>query len=107
MFRFLFRFIGLWLLAGAFVALVIDGTRSITASRFVVVPLGAAWETIHPGSIEWLKTFVERDLSLRLWDPVLLTILNAPLWVALAVLGAILVALGRRRPRPIGYSSRD
>ncbi|MEX2129207.1 MAG: hypothetical protein WD871_13330 [Xanthobacteraceae bacterium] len=107
MFRFLFRFIGLWLLAGAFVALVIDGTRSITAGRIVVMPAVEAWAAIHPGSLEWLKVVVERDLSPRIWDPALLYILYAPLWAVLGILGAVLVFFGRRRARPIGYSSRD
>ena len=31
MIRFLLRFLGLWLLAGAFVALVLDGVRSIAS----------------------------------------------------------------------------
>jgi hypothetical protein len=107
MFRFLFRFIGLWLLAGAFVALVIDGTRSITAGRIVIMPVVEAWLAIHPTSLEWIKLAVERDLSPRLWDPVLINVLYAPLWAVLGILGAILVFLGRRRARPIGYSSRD
>jgi hypothetical protein len=107
MFRFLFRFIGLWLLAGAFVALVIDGTRSITAGRVVIMPMVEAWLAIHPGSLDWLKTVVERDVAPRLWDPVVLSVLYAPLWAVLGALGAVLVVLGRRRPRPIGYSSRD
>jgi hypothetical protein len=107
MFRFLFRFIGLWLLAGAFVALVIDGTRSITAGRVVIMPVVEAWLAIHPASLEWIKMIVERDVSPRLWDPVLLYLLYAPLWALLGVLGGVLVVLGRRRPRPIGYSSRD
>jgi hypothetical protein len=107
MFRFLFRFIGLWLLAGAFVALVIDGTRSITAGRVVIMPVVEAWLAVHPASLEWIKMIVERDVSPRLWDPVLLYLLYAPLWALLGVLGGVLVVLGRRRPRPIGYSSRD
>jgi hypothetical protein len=107
MFRFLFRFIGLWMLAGAFVALVIDGTRSITAGRFVTMPAIETWLAIHPLSLEWLKTWIERDLSPRLWDPVLLYILYSPLWLVLGVLGLIFVLLGRRPARPIGYSSRD
>ena len=107
MFRFLFRFIGLWLLAGAFVALVIDGTRSITAGRVVIMPVVEAWLALNPASLEWIKTVVERDVSPRLWDPVLLYLLYAPLWALLGVLGGVLVVLGRRRPRPIGYSSRD
>lgn len=106
MFRFLFRFVGLWLLAGAFVALVIDGTRSITAGRFVIMPLVEAWVAMHPASIDWLKLTVERDLSPWMWST-LAYVLYAPLWAVLAVLGAILVVLGRRRARLIGYSSRD
>jgi hypothetical protein len=107
MFRFLFRFIGLWLLAGGFVAFVIDGTRSITAGRIVIMPVVEAWAAIHPPSLEWLKAVVERDFSSWLWDPVLVNILYAPLWALLGILGALLVFLGRRRARPIGYSSRD
>jgi hypothetical protein len=107
MFRFLFRFFGLWLLAGAFVALVIDGTRSITAGRIVVMSVADAWLAVHPASLEWLKLAAERDLPVWLWDPVLLYVLSAPLWLGLGVLGLILALLGRRRPRPIGYSSRD
>ena len=106
MFRFLFRFAGLWLLAGAFVALVIDGTRSITAGRFVIMPLVEAWVALHPVSIDWLNLTVERDLSPWMWSA-LGYVLYAPLWAVLAVLGTILVILGRRRARPIGYSSRD
>lgn len=107
MFRFLFRFAGLWLLAGAFVALVIDGTRSITAGRIVVMPVAEAWLALHPASLEWLRTTAERDLAPWLWNFVLAHIFNAPLWAALAVLGVLLILIGRPRARPIGYSSRD
>lgn len=107
MFRFLFRFIGLWLLAGAFVALVIDGARSITAGRFVISPVAEAWLAVHPTSIEWLKETAERSLPPWVWDSVLVYALYAPLWAVLGVLGTLLILLGRPRPRPIGYSSRD
>src|SRR5436305_1914707 len=39
MFRFIFRFIGLWILAVAFVALIRDGTKTIAASAVVVTKL--------------------------------------------------------------------
>jgi hypothetical protein len=107
MFRFLFRFIGLWLLAGAFVALVIDGTRSITAGRVVIMPIAEAWLALHPASIDWLKQTAERDWPAWVWDPVLVYFLYAPLWAGLGMLGLLLALLGRRRARPIGYSSRD
>jgi hypothetical protein len=102
MFRFLFRFIGLWLLAGAFVALVIDGTRSITAGRLVIMPIAEAWLAIHPASIDWIKLTAERDMPHWVWDPMLVYFLYAPLWAGLGVLGFLLALLGRRRARPIG-----
>ena len=107
MIRFLFRFVGLWLLAGAFVALVIDGTRSIAASRLILTPVGEAWVAFHPASIELLRSAVERNLSPWLWDKVFVSILFLPLWMLLGALGVVLVLLGRPRVRPIGYSSRD
>jgi hypothetical protein len=107
MFRFLFRFIGLWLLAGAIVALVIDGTRSSTEGRIVIMPLAEGWLAVHPASIDWIKLATECSLPAWVWDPVLVYVLYAPLWAALGVLGLILALLGRRRARPIGYSSRD
>jgi hypothetical protein len=105
MFRFIFRFIGLWMLAGAFVALVIDGTRSITAGRLVILPLIDVWSTLHPASAERL-TSAGQEMSPWL-QLAFGYVLNAPLWIVLGVLGALLVIFGRRRARPIGYSSRD
>lgn len=107
MFRFLFRFAGLWLLAGAFVALVIDGTRSITAGRMIVTPAADAWLAVHPASIEGLRAAGERSLPPWLWDLASVYVLNAPLWAVLGVLGALFILIGRPRARPIGYSSRD
>jgi hypothetical protein len=107
MIRFLFRFFGMWLLAGAFVALVIDGTRSIGASRIVLTPLGEAWSALHPQSLFSMQAWVEQRLIAWVWDPVLISLLFTPLWIVLGVLGLLFVLLGRPRARPIGYSSRD
>jgi hypothetical protein len=107
MIRFLFRFIGLWLLAGAFVALVIDGTRSVGASRIVLTTTGEAWSVLHRPSLEQFRTYVEGGFPAWVWDPLVLNLLLAPLWAALGVLGILFALLGRTPPRPIGYSSRD
>ena len=108
MIRFLFRFTGLWLLAGAFVALVIDGTRSIAVSRFVLTPVAEAWFAIHPSSLDLLRSVVERNLPPWVWEKVFVTMLFTPLWALLVLFGVVFVLLGRPRARPmIGYSSRD
>jgi uncharacterized membrane protein YoaK (UPF0700 family) len=107
MLKFFARFIGLWMLAGAFVSLVIDGNRSIAAGRLMLTAFGEAWFALHPASLDAARSAIEGHLPGWLWNPVILGVLLAPLWLILAVLGAILVLLGRRRERPIGSSSRD
>lgn len=107
MLRFIFRFLGLWFLAGAFVALVIDGTRSIAASRLVLTPVGEAWVAVHPGSLALLHAATEHNLSPWVWDKVLVNVLFSPLWLLLGAFGVALLMMGRARMRPIGYSSRD
>ena len=52
MIRFLFRFLGFWLMAGAFVALVVDGTRSIAASDIVYTSAYRAWVSLSPGTYD-------------------------------------------------------
>lgn len=104
MIRFLFRFIGLWLLAGAFVALVIDGTRSVSASRLLFSPVRDAWGLADPKGLEALqKNFAGGTL-----EPLLQAVLAAPFFAFLAVIGLLFLLIGRRkRDLRIGYSSRD
>jgi hypothetical protein len=104
MIRFLFRFIGLWLLAGAFVALVIDGTRSVSASRLILAPVRDAWALVDPLSLaSWQKQF-SGGVSEALFG----AFLAMPFFVLLALTGLLLLLIGRRkRDTRIGYSSRD
>jgi hypothetical protein len=104
MIRFLFRFIGLWLLAGAFAALVIDGTRSVAASQLTITPVRDAWTVINPASL----AAAQKQLAAAPWDQAFALLLGAPLWILLAAIGLFFLALGRRkRTAAIGYSSRD
>jgi hypothetical protein len=105
--RFLLRFTGMWLLAGAFVALVIDGTRSISASRLVVNRFAETAAEAFPGAIAWLRAAMDHYLPPWFADAVATYVLNAPLWAILGVLGAALVLVPRRRTPSVGYSSRD
>jgi hypothetical protein len=104
MIRFLFRFTGLWLLAGAFAALVIDGTRSVAASQLAITPVRDAWALLNPAGL----AAAQKQFASAPWDQALAVLLGAPLWVLLAVIGLLFLALGRRRrTATIGYSSRD
>jgi hypothetical protein len=104
MIRFLLRALGLLLLAGGFIALVLDGTKSIAGNAIVMTPLGKTWTDIHSTSLQLLEAGVTRHVAEWLWDPVLLGILTSPTWLVLSILGAVLLLLGRKRKPLIGYA---
>lgn len=98
MIRFLFRFIGFWLVAGGFVALIVDGTRSIAASALVFTSAGDAWFALSPGTLERAETSGRASLPF-VWNTALLPMLSLPAFLLLVVGGIILLALGRVRER--------
>ena len=107
MFHFIFKIFGLFVLALSVVLAVLDITRSITASEFILTPLASSWAAISPASL-----LASRDLVLTwahpyLWDPVLLFVLQLPSWLVFWLLAMILLKLGQRRQNPYGrFASR-
>jgi hypothetical protein len=101
MIAFLARFIGLWLIAGALVALVVDASKTIAASDLTVTPLGLAWYSLSPSGLMHAQEFVQREIEAYignwLWDPIIQWILMAPTWVVFGIVGTWLVYVGRRR----------
>src|SRR3712207_1775174 len=96
MLRFLARFTGIWLIAAALVAGVVDGAKSIAASALVLTSLGESWaglaslgrgdaETGDPVSAPWPL------------DAILTWLLSAPAVAVFAAVGVFLLAAGRRR----------
>ena len=102
--RFILRFIGLWLLAGAFVALIIDGTGSIAAGSMRFTSFGQTWDNINQDSKPALKTFLDRRAGPWLWKSGVQVVIDQPTWLVLGVLGTALVLLGRKKQRLIGYA---
>ena len=103
MIRFFLRFLGLLCLALAFILLVYDGTKSIADQRIYITTVTDGWVAVHEASLTQLKPVVER-LAVWLWDPLMLKILNAPSELVLAIIGAVLILLGRKKRRLIGYA---
>ena len=107
MIGFFSRFVGLWLIAGALVALVVDATKSIAASTLTVTPLGLAWATFNRASLMAVQQFVQRTVEAYvghwLWDPVIQWLLLLPTWAILGAAGFLLTYLGRRRKRRAAY----
>ena len=103
MIRFLFRFIGLWILAAGFVALVRDGTKSIAGNALIVTNLAKDWTEIHETSLEQLKVLIERHAGPSVWELASAYLLGAPSWLVLGIIGSIFILIGRRKKPLIGY----
>jgi hypothetical protein len=103
MIRFLMRFIGLWILAAAFVALIRDGTKTIAGNDIFFAKLRDDWYNVSPNSLESLQRTTERVAD-WLWNPVTQSILDKPTWLVLGIVGSLLVLLGRKKRRLIGYA---
>jgi hypothetical protein len=102
--RFILRFIGLWLLAGAFVALIIDGTASIAGGSVRFNTFGQTWDNIHQESKPAAKAFLDRRVGPWLWKSGVQVVLDQPTWLVLGAMGTVLVLLGRKKARLIGYA---
>jgi hypothetical protein len=98
MLGFLVRLLGLWAMAGAVVALVIDGMRSIALQKIATTPLYLAWRNLSPASYSGARRWIESHASPAVWSTVEWT-LGLPSWLVLLALGSALLILGAKRPR--------
>jgi hypothetical protein len=103
MIRFVLRFLGLCLLATAFVFFVYDGTKSIANQQFVPLKVSELWADIDQHSLNAVQDWFKAKL-LWAWDPYVQGFFDLPSWAVLAVIAAILVMLGRKKKRLIGYA---
>jgi len=98
-----FRVLGTWSLLVSVIALVVDVTRSMSADTLVMTRLGEHWFQLNAASLNAAQAAVQRYVLPALWDPVILTLLKTPTWIVFAVLGILLLWIGRRRERPDVY----
>jgi hypothetical protein len=103
MIRFLCRFIGLFLLATAFVFFVYDGTKTIANQQLIYMKFSEIWAIIDQHSLnlaqDWLK-----QKAMWAWDPYLEEIFDLPTWIVLGIVAMVLVLLGRKKKKLIGYA---
>jgi hypothetical protein len=85
----------------AMVAAVVDATKTLAGGgQIVVTPLGEQWKQLSATSLDAAKAAVETHAGPLVWDPVITTVLHAPTWVVLGLLGALLYWIARKR-RPV------
>ena len=101
--RFLLRFIGLLLLALAFVLFVYDGTKTIANQQFMYTRLGAMWAIVDQTSLNSVQAWLQHR-AMWVWDPYLQKVFDLPSWIVFAVLAVIFILLGRKKKPLIGYA---
>jgi hypothetical protein len=105
MIRFLLRFLGLWILAAAFVLFVYDGTKSIAANAIYLTKVGDIWFNIHQKSLEELQPFVEQHVGTWFWQSAIAPFfLQQPAWLVLGIVAVLMILLGRKKKPLIGYA---
>jgi hypothetical protein len=104
MIRFILRSLGWWILAAGFVFFVYDGTKSIAGDHLFFTKLSDVWNAISATSLLLVRPALEQHGAQWLWDPVILSVLDAPAWLVFAILGAVLMLIGRKRKPLIGYA---
>ena len=71
MFRFLFRFAGLVVIALSFLFVVYDGTKSIADQTIYISRVGPTWANIHPHSLSAFEPAVEMLAGASVWNDVI------------------------------------
>ena len=104
MIRFLLRFVGLLLLALAFIFVVYDGIRTISDGALLITKTSVLWNTIHDGSLRMLQSLVEQKLGPDAWRVGVAPVLDQPVAAIFGVLGVVLIVLGRKKKPLIGYA---
>ncbi len=70
------------------------------AANYRLIAAGELWYQVDVASLNLAQAVVQRYLHPLVWEPVIVTVLNWPLWAVLGVPGLLLyVAARRRRPR--------
>jgi hypothetical protein len=103
MIRFLLRFIGLCLLALAFVFFVYDGTKSIANQHLVYARAAEVWAMVDQNSLNAAQTWFRQKVTWA-WDPYIQAVFDLPAWAILGFVAMVLILLGRKKKPLIGYA---
>jgi hypothetical protein len=63
------------------VGLAADALYSFSLGALAYRPLGEVWYTLHSASLNGAQAGVQRYISPWLWDPAIVTVLQAPAWI--------------------------
>jgi hypothetical protein len=103
--RFLARALGLFLAAGTFVAVMVDGTRSIADNQILYLSVRGFWSWLNAASLARAQAWVEAYLSAFVLERIALPVLELPFACLTVALAVLFLWLGRKPASRIGYVS--
>jgi hypothetical protein len=95
-FDWVLTILGLAFIAVSILALGWDAQLSFAEAEPTFKPIGLYWYELHVGSYNGIQVLLERYIWPPLWDPVLLSIIQWPVWVLFLPIGILLFIFGRR-----------
>lgn len=104
MVHFIFRSVGIWLIAAAVIAGVVDGMKSIATTRIVMTSTAQFWVLVSPTTLASAQATARRMLP-GVWDQVVSPALQVPVWGVFLGFGILFMVLGLRRRRDFIYAS--
>lgn len=103
MIGFMLRTLGIWLIAGAIAAVVVDGMKTIGAGSPRLTSFSQTMFEIAPALHAGFRKWAEAHWGLAAWGFLAETLLAVPSSIMFLILGFALVALGSRRARSAAY----
>ncbi|MDY0872177.1 hypothetical protein [Dongia rigui] len=91
-----FRLAALTLIASGTLLLVLDVIENLLSSSWSGMATGYLWSMIWPAGLRGLRSFIETNISVFLWQRVLMPILMLPLWALMLIGGGALLFSGRK-----------
>ena len=84
-------------LGAAFALFVYDGTRSLAGDSFFYTNTAEAWTLLDAASLQRVQLSVRGNL----WEPLAVPVLDAPAFLVLGSLGAMMILLGTKTNRSL------
>jgi len=85
--------VGWFLATVALIAFVYDFISFAESGAYRVIPAGELWFNVHVASLNLIQAVIQRYVHPFLWDPIIATVLQWPLWSLLGAPAAILLAI--------------
>ena len=103
--RLLSRFIGLISLTAALTYFIYDGARSFMNQTVQISSVGSIWENIPKSWLAWLQPVIDRLGDIWHGD-IQPYFLKQPVWLVLAIVGAVLIWAKKKSALALGGAKR-